>query len=166
MNRVSRWCCSQDRRRRLEVLKIGSQDQPILAKRGDDLRIDWGYLYVAAPKQAGTWRRLSAGRPGPRRLCQRRRVPDGQDGHAGRRGRGAGGRAGTRRGKSRRPAGLALADAGLRRPVLDPVHAAEPAAVLAAERLGSGRPAAGSGPRPRGAEPNAAPPSTRNSWPT
>ncbi len=37
----------------LTVLRIGSQDQPILAKKGDDLRIDWGYLYVATPNQPG-----------------------------------------------------------------------------------------------------------------
>jgi hypothetical protein len=33
----------------LAVMKIGSTEQAVLAKRGDDLRIDWGHLYVAAP---------------------------------------------------------------------------------------------------------------------
>ena len=32
----------------LTALRIGSEDQPVLQKRGDDLRIDWGHLYVAA----------------------------------------------------------------------------------------------------------------------
>jgi len=32
------------------VIQMGSKDQPILAKRGDDIRIDWGYLYVASPR--------------------------------------------------------------------------------------------------------------------
>jgi hypothetical protein len=35
------------------LLRIGSREQGILAKRGDDLRIDWGYLYLAADRAEG-----------------------------------------------------------------------------------------------------------------
>jgi len=31
---------------KLTVLRVGSQEQPILKKSGDNLRIDWGFLYV------------------------------------------------------------------------------------------------------------------------
>lgn len=35
----------------LVCLKSGSQEQPVLAKCGDDLRIDWGYFYLAAEQE-------------------------------------------------------------------------------------------------------------------
>ena len=38
----------------LTTLRLGSKEQPILAKKGDDLRIDWGYLYVAADASVAT----------------------------------------------------------------------------------------------------------------
>jgi hypothetical protein len=40
--------CSTTGTNDLDVIKVGSREQAILAKRGDDLRIDWGHLYVAA----------------------------------------------------------------------------------------------------------------------
>ncbi|MGA9798929.1 MAG: DUF4965 domain-containing protein [Terriglobales bacterium] len=35
------------------ALRVGSQEQPVLQKAGDFIRIDWGYLYVVAPPNSG-----------------------------------------------------------------------------------------------------------------
>ncbi len=37
----------------LQVLRLGSVEQQILGRAGDNLRIDWGYLYLAVPPQPG-----------------------------------------------------------------------------------------------------------------
>ena len=34
----------------LAILKAGTKEQPVLQKKGDDLRIDWGYMYLATPQ--------------------------------------------------------------------------------------------------------------------
>jgi hypothetical protein len=38
----------------LRTLRIGSVEQPVLQKRGDDLRIDWGWLALAAEKEVSS----------------------------------------------------------------------------------------------------------------
>ncbi len=37
----------------LSILKTGTTEQPVLQKKGDNLRIDWGYAYVAANAASG-----------------------------------------------------------------------------------------------------------------
>jgi hypothetical protein len=45
---VSAWKMQQSN---LSVLKAGTVEQHILKKKGDDTRIDWGYMYVAVPER-------------------------------------------------------------------------------------------------------------------
>ncbi|PWV47737.1 glutaminase domain-containing protein [Chitinophaga sp. S165] len=45
----------------LSVLKVGTVDQPVLQKGADDMRIDWGYFYVAAEKNAGAIQYITKG---------------------------------------------------------------------------------------------------------
>ena len=46
---------------KLSILKAGTVAQPVLQKRGDDLRIDWGYMYVAVPAQENAVQTITPG---------------------------------------------------------------------------------------------------------
>ncbi len=43
----------------LQLLKVGTTGQPVLKKKGDDLRIDWGYFYVGAKNDPNTKQYIS-----------------------------------------------------------------------------------------------------------
>jgi len=43
----------------LTFLKAGTKEQPVLAKKGDDLRIDWGWVLVAAPREQGVVQKIT-----------------------------------------------------------------------------------------------------------
>ncbi len=63
----------------LAAMHMGSQDQPILEKKGDDLRIDWGYLYVAAPNEPGLKRVVARARAVHNAFAREGALPAGQE---------------------------------------------------------------------------------------
>jgi hypothetical protein len=45
-----------------ELLRIGTKEQPVLAKKGDDLRIDWGHLVLGFPQGMTSATRIGSDR--------------------------------------------------------------------------------------------------------
>ncbi|MCJ7611380.1 MAG: DUF4965 domain-containing protein, partial [Candidatus Aminicenantes bacterium] len=63
----------------LDVLSGGSQEQPVLQKTGDDRRIDWGYLYLAAERSQSPASVIQSGAAARQRFLEKGELPPADD---------------------------------------------------------------------------------------
>lgn len=69
---VQAWNYKQDN---LAILKAGTTEQPILQKKGDDVRIDWGYAYVATQSSKKVKQYISSSNSGLSPFYTTKKVP-------------------------------------------------------------------------------------------
>jgi len=65
----------------LDWMRIGTTEQPILGKKGDNLRIDWGYAYVAAVRHPQTNTVVADHETARNHFCNTGRIPRRDDGN-------------------------------------------------------------------------------------
>ena len=63
----------------LSLLRVGTQDQRILRKWGDDVRIDWGYFYLALPDAQGPAAMAAGNEEDRRKFIENGTLPDEDD---------------------------------------------------------------------------------------
>ncbi|HEX5483928.1 MAG TPA: DUF4965 domain-containing protein [Terriglobia bacterium] len=63
----------------LSVLKMGTSKQQILGQAGDRIRINWGYLYAAAPQSESVEARVASQRAGARSFASKGVLPGTED---------------------------------------------------------------------------------------
>ena len=60
----------------MDVVRMGSARQPVLETAGDNLRIDWGYVYLAVPQETGAVTALIEADPGRQAFAETGTLPD------------------------------------------------------------------------------------------
>lgn len=63
----------------LSVMRVGTVEQPVLAKKGDDLRVDWGYFHLALPPSADRQDFMGSTRLSREEFVRQGRLPQSDD---------------------------------------------------------------------------------------
>lgn len=63
----------------LDLMRVGTASQHILGRKGDDVRIDWGYLYLAVPKEKESTTVIASSAASVTHFVERGKLPGKDD---------------------------------------------------------------------------------------